>query len=285
MIPLDHTCYCEPFCGAAWVLFAKEPSKVEVINDLDGELVTFWRVIQNHLEEFLRYFKWAVVSRRLFELEQKKDPVTLTDIQRAVRYFYLQRNAFGGKTYGRTFGTGATSGPRLNLGNMEETLLDIHWRLERVTVEHLDARKCIQVYDRPGTFFYIDPPYWHTPGYSVPFGDQDYVDLRKTLDGLQGRFLLSLNDVPDVRSIFKGFAFRRVTTTYSAANARVGLNGRGALRSELLIHNMPDRFRSKIRAQTNGKLASNPGFRCKPRVTPRTTRKPPSFGLLRDSSA
>ena len=63
LIPEDHTCYCEPFCGAAWVLFAKEPSRVEVINDADGELVTFWRVVQNHLEEFLRYYKWALISR------------------------------------------------------------------------------------------------------------------------------------------------------------------------------------------------------------------------------
>lgn len=90
LIPEDHICYCEPFCGAAWVLFTKQPSKVEVINDADGELITFWRVVQNHLEEFLRYYKWALISRRLFELENMKNPETLTDIQRAVRYFYTQ---------------------------------------------------------------------------------------------------------------------------------------------------------------------------------------------------
>lgn len=88
LIPPDHLCYCEPFCGAAWVFFRKDHSECEVLNDRDSELVTFWRVVQNHLEEFLRYFKHAVVSRELFDIEQKKDPATLTDIQRAVRYYF-----------------------------------------------------------------------------------------------------------------------------------------------------------------------------------------------------
>ena len=95
MIP-SHTCYCEPFCGAAWVFFRRStPAPVEVVNDRDGELVTFWRVMQNHIEEFLRYYKWAIVSREVFELENKKDPSTLTDIQRATRYYYIQRLSFG----------------------------------------------------------------------------------------------------------------------------------------------------------------------------------------------
>ncbi|NQU75729.1 MAG: DNA adenine methylase, partial [Planctomycetes bacterium] len=150
LIP-KHTCYCEPFCGAAWVLFAKDPamSKVEVINDADGELVNFWRIIQHHLEEFLRYYKYAVVSRKVFELENRKDPTTLTDIQRAVRYHYLQKLGFGGKTHGRTFGVSASSGPRLNLATIEDTLLEVHWRLERVIVENLDAVAFIARYDRP----------------------------------------------------------------------------------------------------------------------------------------
>jgi DNA adenine methylase len=118
MMPDDHICYCEAFCGASWVLFAKPPSQCEVINDADNELVTFWRVIQNHLEEFLRYFKYAVTSRRIFDLENLKNPETLTDIQKAVRYYYLQRCGFGGKVSARTFGTGATGPARLNLSTI-----------------------------------------------------------------------------------------------------------------------------------------------------------------------
>ena len=231
----EHTCYCEPFCGAAWVLFRKEPSKVEIINDMDGELITFWRVIQNHLEEFLRYYKFAVVSRKVFDLEQLKDPHTLTDVQRAVRYFYLQKLSFAGKTHKRTFGTGAASPPRLNLSTIEETLLEVHWRLERVTIENLDACECIERYDRPETFFYIDPPYWQTAGYAVPWKEADYLRLRSVLDGLQGRFILSLNDTKDVRRIFKGFRIRKIKTSYTAANGRQARHNRAQPRQEVLI--------------------------------------------------
>lgn len=146
LIPPDHDCYCEPFCGSAKILFAKPPSRCEVINDLDGELVTFWRVVQNHLLPFLDYFKWAVVSRRIFDLENLKRPETLTDIQRAVRYYYLQRLAFGGKPSGRSYCYVASGSPRLNLTDVSETLLEVHQRLERVNIECLDALDCIRRY-------------------------------------------------------------------------------------------------------------------------------------------
>lgn len=241
LIPSDHVCYCEPFCGAAWVLFAKAPSKVEVINDADGELVVFWRVIQNHLEEFLRYYRFAVVSRKIFELETLKNPRTLTDVQKAVRYFYLQKTGFGGKTFNRTFGTGAIQPSGLNLTALEERLLEVHWRLERVTIEHLDACEVIRIYDRPTTFFYVDPPYWKTAGYAVPWKVCDFLRLRQALDKIQGRFLCSLNDTKEVRAIFKGFTIRKVLTTYSAANGREKANGRSQERSEVLIDNLDRR--------------------------------------------
>jgi DNA adenine methylase len=237
MIPPDHVCYCEAFCGASWVLFAKPPSKSEVINDADNELVTFWRVIQNHLEEFLRYFKYAVTSRRIFELENLKNPETLTDVQRAVRYYYLQRCCFGGKVSGRTFGTTATGPARLNLSNIEERLLEVHWRLSRVTIEHLDACECIRRYDRPTTLFYLDPPYWETCGYAVPFGEEDYSRLRDTLAQVKGRFLLSLNDHPEVRRIFKPFRITKVTTTYSSGNGATDPEIRGKEQAEVVIRN------------------------------------------------
>ncbi|MFO7535807.1 MAG: DNA adenine methylase [Kiritimatiellia bacterium] len=234
-IPKDHLCYCEPFCGAAWVFFMKERSKLEVINDADRELVTFWRVIQHHLEEFLRYFKHAIISRAIFDLEKKRDPSTLTDIQRAVRYYYLQRLSFGGKTTGRTFGTGTTRPSGLNLSMVEETILEVHWRLERVTVECLDAPECIRRYDRPTTFFFIDPPYWATAGYSVPYGEENYQELKKTLKGIKGRFLLTLNDVPEVRDLFKGFTQEKVSLKYSCGKDAAS---RAADRHELFIHNL-----------------------------------------------
>lgn len=232
-----HDCYCEPFCGAAWVFYRKQPSACEVLNDLDGELVTFWRVLQHHPEEFLRFFKFAVISRRLFTLENEKRPETLTDVQRAARYFYLQRLAFGGKTHKRTFGTSAVQGGNLNLGNVEQTVLEIHWRMQKVTIENLHAVDCIQRYDRRRSFFYIDPPYWGTPGYAHPFKPEEYQQLADVLRRIRGRFLLSLNDRPEVRRVFRGFTISLVQTKYSAANGRDSACGRAVPRRELLISN------------------------------------------------
>lgn len=234
----EHTCYCEPFAGAAWVLFRKDPSRVEVLNDADGELISFWRVIQNHLEEFLRYYKFALISRQLFDLANKTNPATLTDIQRAVRYYYVQRNGFGGKIIGRTFGTSASRSPALNLSTIHDVLLETHWRLKGVTIEHLDACECIRRYDRPTTLFYIDPPYYGTTGYAVPFGKPDYLRLRSELLTIKGRFILSLNDVPAVREIYRAFTFKPVTLKYSMANARTCQASREVTRRELLIHNL-----------------------------------------------
>lgn len=92
-----HTCYVEAFCGAAAIFFTKEPSDVEVLNDINGELVNLYRVVQHHLEEFVRQFKWALTSRQVFEWEKKKAPESMTDIQRAARFFYLQKLAFGSR--------------------------------------------------------------------------------------------------------------------------------------------------------------------------------------------
>lgn len=96
MIP-EHSCYIEPFCGAAALYFLKEPSPAEVINDINGELVCLYRVVRHHLDEFIRQFRWALVSREMFKWLQETPAHTLTDIQRAARFYYLQKTCFGAK--------------------------------------------------------------------------------------------------------------------------------------------------------------------------------------------
>lgn len=238
MLDIEHTCYCEAFCGAAWVYFSKEPSKSEVLNDIDGELTNFWRVIRHHLEPFLDYFKFAVVSRKIFELEKATRPETLTDLQRAARYYYLQRLAFGGKPRNPVFGTAPSGPPGLQIENLSERLLEVHWRLKDTYIENLSAFDCIRRYDRPETLFYLDPPYFETSqDYAAGFDEQDLLRLASQLAGIQGKFLLSLNDHPRVREIFQAFTFRRVTLGYTVANGARANHDRDRRRGELLIHN------------------------------------------------
>lgn len=228
----QHTCYVEPFAGAAAILFLKPMSKVEVVNDINQDLISLYRVIQHHLDEFVRQFRWAITSRKIYEWLQETPPETLTDIQRAARFFYLQKLSFGGKVDGRTFGTATTSPPRLNLLRLEEDLSQAHIRLSRVTVEHLPWQRCILKYDRPHSFFLLDPPYWQTEGYGVPFEFDQYLALADQMKTIQGRALLTINDHPDIRDVFSDFQIKSVDINYTVGGA-----GKGKARKELLITN------------------------------------------------
>ncbi len=86
-----------------------------MLNDENGDLVNLYRVVQNYLEEFVRQFKWALSSRQVFKWLQMTQPETLTDIQRAARFYYLQQSAFAGRVERQSYGTATTTAPGLNL--------------------------------------------------------------------------------------------------------------------------------------------------------------------------
>ncbi|GCL64362.1 DNA adenine methylase [Pseudaquabacterium pictum] len=214
----EHSCYVEPFCGAAALFFFREHRcKVEVLNDINGDLVNLYRVVQHHLEEFVRQFKWALSSRQLYEWAKLSQPDTLTDIQKAARFFYLQKLGFGGKVQGRTFGTATTAPARLNLLRLEEDLSDVHLRLNGVFVEHQPWDVCVARYDRAHTMFFMDPPYWGTEGYGVDFGLQQYDRMAELMRSMKGKALVTVNDVPEMRQAFAGLTMQRVSITYTVA--------------------------------------------------------------------
>ncbi|MFZ2947909.1 MAG: DNA adenine methylase, partial [Desulfuromonadaceae bacterium] len=164
-----HACYAEHFAGGASMFFMRRPAEVEVLNDVNGEVINLYRVIKNHLDEFAKQYRFCVASRELFELSKETPPHVLTDIQRAARYLYIQKLAFGGKVTGQTFGTSPSSPPRFNILRLEEDLSQAHLRLSRVWIEHLGWHKCLEKWDRDYTLHFLDPPYWETEGYGVPF--------------------------------------------------------------------------------------------------------------------
>ncbi|HFT3584808.1 TPA: DNA adenine methylase [Klebsiella pneumoniae] len=227
-----HTCYVEPFCGAAALYFLKTPSKIEVINDINGELVNLYRVVKHHLEEFVRQFKWALVSRQIYKWLQDTPEETLTDIQRAARFYYLQKQAFGGKVADHTFGTSTTSAPRFNLLRIEEELSMAHLRLSRTLIEHLDWNQCIERYDRPHTLFYCDPPYWGTEGYGVEFGLENYDHMADLARRIKGKMIISVNDIPEMRQVFNGLNMQSVDISYN-----LKVTGKPSPKKELVICN------------------------------------------------
>lgn len=225
-----HTCYVELFAGGAALYFLRPPAEVEVINDVNGDLVRLYRVVQHHLEEFVRQFKWALSSREVFKWLKDTPTDTLTDIQRAARFFYLQHNAFGGKVDGQSWGT-ATTAPPVNLLRIEENLSAAHLRLSGAYIENLHWSACMDRYDRAHTLFYADPPYWQTEGYGVEFAWSEYELLARKLATLKGKAIVSLNDHPDIRQAFAAYQMESLEIDYT-----VGGGQNKAPRRELIIY-------------------------------------------------
>jgi DNA adenine methylase len=215
MLP-EHTTYVEPFAGGAQVLFHKPPSNVEVLNDLDFDIVNFFRVCQWHYEELVRYLRYCLVSRKLHELHLATNPATLTDIQRAGRFFYLQKNSFGGLVLKQKFHYGVTQPSNYNLDRIPEVIEQAHRRLARVQIESLPYETVLEKYDRPTTVFYLDPPYWERKLYKFNFTEEDFACMEQRLQMLKGKFILSLDDHPRVREVFAAFHILRAEIAYTA---------------------------------------------------------------------
>ncbi len=212
----EHTTYVEAFAGGAQVFFRKQSSKVEVLNDLDKEIVNFFRICQQHYEELIRYLRFTLVSRAWFELLQATDPATLTDIQRAARYLYLSKNCYAGLVRHRNYSWRLDQPPGFNPERLPGIIEETHLRLARVQIECLPYEEVLARYDRPATFFYLDPPYYERKLYRYNLNPEDFAKMAELLGTLRGKFVLSLNDVPEVRAIFKQFKIRSVELSYTA---------------------------------------------------------------------
>lgn len=227
----DHTAYVEPFSGGAQVFFHKEPSRVEVLNDLNGDIVNFFRICQSHHEELLRCLRFVVVSRKWHELFKKQNADTLTDIQRAARFLYLQKTSYAGLVRDQNYNFSVVNGPRFNPESLPELIEQTYKRLHRVQIECLPYERVLDRFDRPSTLFYLDPPYFGLKLYTFNFEQADFVTLEARLRAIQGKFVLSLNDVPEVRRIFHRFHFQEIEIAYTAQRTA------GKRYHELLITN------------------------------------------------
>jgi DNA adenine methylase len=219
---IPHDLYAEPFIGMGGVFFRRDRRpKVEVINDISADVTTLFRILQRHYQQFLDTLKWQLSSRAEFERLMRVDPATLTDLERAARFLYLQRTAFGGKVEGRNFGVTRTGPARFDLTKLVPMLEAVHERLAGVHIERLPYPDLIRRYDRPGALFYLDPPYWGcVDDYGVGvFSEADFEALSGLLRAIQGRFILSINDRPEVRAIFAGFMIEEVTLSYRISGA------------------------------------------------------------------
>ena len=204
MIP-PHICYVEVFGGAASLLLNKPPSKVEVYNDIDGNLVNLFKVVRDKPDELVREFDtWVVYSRQMhYEmlkmLEKEKD-----DVRRATMFLALIYMSFNGNL-NAGFSTSKVNNQAKKMFNVIDRIKDIHKRLKNVVIEQLDFREIIKRYDSAKTFFYLDPPhlYYATEKarkegdyYIKTLNEKDYMDLLNILEKTEGKWLLKQNYIP-----------------------------------------------------------------------------------------
>ena len=230
---IPHLCYAEPFVGMGGVFFRRRQAPtVEVINDRSRDVATFFRILQRHYVPFVEMMRWQLTTRAEFERLSASNPDTLTDLERAVRFYYLQRTCFGGKISGRNFGVSPSRAFGFDITKVVPELEELHARLAGVVIECLPYEEFIPRYDRAETLFYIDPPYYGCEGDygKALFARDDFTRLAKLLAGIEGRFVLSLNDHPEVREIFSAFQIADVRTSYSIAGG-----GKGKAVGEVII--------------------------------------------------
>lgn len=242
LLPPNHTCYVEPFAGAAWVLFGKSRSDVEVLNDIDQELITFFRVVKEHPQELIASFEWELVSRAEFERLANLDPRTLEPVQRAHRFYYLIMAGWGGELDYPRFATSVTDGGHGNrligaLKTLQDRLQPVHNRLRTVIIENLVWQECVGRYDRPGTVFYLDPPY---PGNGCNYAHnmRSWDEHKLLIDRLKttkAKWILSSYDIPQMRELFPGHFIISVQSS-SGMTIKKDNNTR-VLNKEILITN------------------------------------------------
>ncbi len=233
---IDHTTYAEVFVGMGGIFFRRDKApKAEVINDYSRDVANLFRILNNHYAAFIDMFRYQLTGRDEFARLLAQNADSLTDLQRAARFLYLQRTTFGGKASKQSYGASVDRPARFNLTKLEPMLQDVHERLSGVVIECLDWKIFIEKYDRPGTLFYLDPPYFNCEDdYGKGMFDQaQFKVMADRLKKIKGTFILSINDVPEIRKLFAPFALHEASLHYSIA----GKNSTGTRARELIITN------------------------------------------------
>jgi DNA adenine methylase len=231
---IEHETYAEVFVGMGGVFFRRDhKAKAEVINDWSEDVSTFFRVMQHHYVAFLDMIRFQISSRAGFEKLLALPPESLTDLQRSARFLYIQRLGFGGKVASRSFGVSPGNASRFDVTKVGPMIEAVHERLASVVIERKPWAEFIRQYDRSGTLFYLDPPYYGCEGdYGKAMFDRaEFEQMAEMLRGIKGQFILSINDHPEVRRIFEGFTFEEVRTRYS-----VGGGAKSSAVGELIIN-------------------------------------------------
>ena len=228
LIP-QHTVYVEPFCGGATILFKKPWPSVtssghyrEVINDLDSNLIHFFKTLRDNCEELCKFLELTPFSEQIYQEYKSKNFHKLGDLERAAAYWYNIMTSFSYKL-DTGFGKAVfTKSPSYNLFNKINNLNEYISRMRQLTIMNSSALDVIKKWDSPQTFFYCDPPYPNTDqrGYINKFSVADFQELVNTLENCQGSFMLSCYELDEIQipETWDKFQFKATNCSKGSTN-------------------------------------------------------------------
>jgi DNA adenine methylase len=237
LLPLLPKChhYCEPYAGSAAVLLNREPSPVETYNDLDGEVVNFFRVAREQSEALLKAISLTPFSREEIAVACQLDP-EVTPLERARRFYVRARQVRTGLAQTASLGRwgnckntsrAGMSGIISRFFGAVESLPDISLRLLRVQIENRPALDVIRLYDDKGTLFYCDPPYVHdtrgdSKAYKFEMTNEEHEQLAEALNSAKGKVALSNYDSPLLDKLYPPPKWRKITQPPKTNHATKG---------------------------------------------------------------
>jgi len=241
LLPLipEHTAYVEVFGGAAALLLNKPPSRIEVYNDLDSQLVNLFEVVRDDVDAFLKRADWLLYSRELYQRWQddlERGAVPGDRVEQAVRFWYIIRSAFGAHPdKGWAFQRERPRNSARVVQNALANLRAIHERLKSVEIDHLDFRRCIKNRDAPSTFLFLDPPYLETEQYRAGnFALEDHRDLAELLRNCKSKWLMTIGDRREMRALYSKFPQSIITSHIAVKKV---IDGKRDSLRHLLIRN------------------------------------------------
>ncbi len=218
---VPHSCYVDVFCGMLSVfLYRKRKTRTEVINDLNGEIVNLFRVVRRWEKPLGDLLKKMPTSRAEFYRQRALPPLSITDIERAARFLYLISCSFSHNISG-AFRVNTQNIAFVNTEGLPLHIERLSKRISSTTIENLKWQDCLVRYDRARTLFYCDPPYWgHEDEYGKGlFARKEFKELAALLKAVKGKFVMSINDRPEIREMFSAFNIQPFSNAYYSAGA------------------------------------------------------------------
>ena len=239
--------YIEVFGGGAALLLAKQPSKLEVYNDVNGEVVNLYRVAKYHPAALAEEIQGMPISREfLCQIGQALGTNYLTDLQRAALFLHANKASFGGA--GKSFPVCRQphTAPVISRDSLMQSIREFSRRMERVLIESLDYRRIFQNYDHPENFMFLDPPYYNAkPTNYNGWSEDEMREFAGHVSSLQARWIITVDDSPLNRSLWHNHYMEAVTTRNGCGNhAKIPVRHFG----ELIIHSQSPQQTARMAA-------------------------------------